>query len=593
MKIKSAFAISLALLFALFTFVPARSYADIILDVPSTYSTPQLAIDFGNSQFLASGSTGTKYIVAVAPGTYSGGIELKTGISSLQGEETARTIISGVTGTFTAAVTANALPGVVTFIGFTVINAPVGILVNNTEVHITNNVFANDAVANTGVQILGASSAAANVVNNTFFQNSTAVSTDQDVQIANNIFSNNTRNISLASASKVSANCFFPLPTLPNTDPTGSGPITESSINFVAISSRDFHLTQASLCTNASTTQQFGAFGGSNSDNIPFPVSILNASLESASSITISWSQNLAFDVTGQTTPVVPKGHYNIHFKFGESGSETTLSTLDSTITSTIISGLTVTAAAPAAPILYGLRYADQRLILNWTPVLEATGYIIHYEDLTAGTGVQTVEAGNVFTYVLAGLTNGHEYRVSVQSFTQAAYFFSVTAVDYTGNESDRSPEAVVRIGDIAESSESNPLTESPDRLAAAPDLPNKGCFIATAAYGSYSAAQVQALRDFRDRYLVTNSPGRAFVDWYYRYGPIGARYMNEHAWTKPVVRIALLPAVGTALFLVHAPAELKIAVLLIMTFLSLNLWFRKDKNVCRKEAQEAQKKTG
>jgi hypothetical protein len=79
----------------------------------------------------------------------------------------------------------------------------------------------------------------------------------------------------------------------------------------------------------------------------------------------------------------------------------------------------------------------------------------------------------------------------------------------------------------------------------------------------------VQALREFRDRYLVTNAPGRAFVDWYYRYGPIGAEFLNIHPWLKPVVRTTLMPAVAGALFMTKTSLLTKTAVLVLVMFVA------------------------
>jgi len=42
------------------------------------------------------------------------------------------------------------------------------------------------------------------------------------------------------------------------------------------------------------------------------------------------------------------------------------------------------------------------------------------------------------------------------------------------------------------------------------------GCFVATAAFGSPMARQVQWLRAFRDRILLSTGVGRGFVNWYY-----------------------------------------------------------------------------
>lgn len=71
------------------------------------------------------------------------------------------------------------------------------------------------------------------------------------------------------------------------------------------------------------------------------------------------------------------------------------------------------------------------------------------------------------------------------------------------------------------------------------------GCFIATAAYGSYFAPYVKILRNFRDMVLLTNSAGQAFVDWYYRTSPPIADFIAKSEFLKGSVRIMLLPLVG------------------------------------------------
>ncbi|MGB5924828.1 MAG: CFI-box-CTERM domain-containing protein [Dehalococcoidia bacterium] len=100
-------------------------------------------------------------------------------------------------------------------------------------------------------------------------------------------------------------------------------------------------------------------------------------------------------------------------------------------------------------------------------------------------------------------------------------------------------------------------------------------CFIATAAYGTPMAEEIETIREFRDGYLLTNPMGQALVDLYYRVSPPIAEFINEHPGLKPVVRAGLLPAVAMSAVAVNTTPGERMAIvgLLVLTLLAVTVW--------------------
>ena len=62
-------------------------------------------------------------------------------------------------------------------------------------------------------------------------------------------------------------------------------------------------------------------------------------------------------------------------------------------------------------------------------------------------------------------------------------------------------------------------------------------CFIATAAYGTSSAEEIDVLRGFRDRVMVRSDAGRDLIGFYYAASPPLAEYIARHEMVRTVVR--------------------------------------------------------
>lgn len=159
---------------------------------------------------------------------------------------------------------------------------------------------------------------------------------------------------------------------------------------------------------------------------------------------------------------------------------------------------------------------ADLTLAWDPNPDPPVEGYRVYY-GTRSYYYTSVIDVGNQTALTITGLLPG------------VTYFFSATAYSAAGDESYYSSEIVYTV---------------PGATVSSSGSGGGGCFIATAAYGSTLSPEVEILRAFRDRVLLTCGPGQSFVEWYYRVSPPIAAFIADHESLKMAVRLGLTPLV-------------------------------------------------
>ena len=101
------------------------------------------------------------------------------------------------------------------------------------------------------------------------------------------------------------------------------------------------------------------------------------------------------------------------------------------------------------------------------------------------------------------------------------------------------------------------------------------GCLIATAAYGSEMAPQVQLLREIRDNQLMNTESGKSFMsgfnELYYTFSPTIADMERENPMFKEIVKAGLTPMLSTLSIMENANSESEVLGL-GLSVIALNL---------------------
>ncbi|MBA7709639.1 hypothetical protein ES703_118561 [subsurface metagenome] len=318
-------------------------------------------------------------------------------------------------------------------------------------------------------------------------------------------------------------------------------PTTDSSGNYSAVVNIGWSGTVTPTKVGYTFSPQSRDYSGVNSNQLNQDYTATAVTFVVSGSIKTSGDEGIegvsvTFSNSGGTATTNSSGSYSHLINYGWSGTATPSK-----------NGYTFTPSSRDYPGVTS-DYANQ----------DYTGSIGQCElTIVAESGGTTQPSPGIYTY-------DYGTQVTITALPNSGYQFARWSGDDSGTTN---PITVTMDGDksitaIFSTTDSGGGTSSGD---SGPEGGGGGCFIATAAYGSPMHPHVDVLRDFRDRYLMTNELGRALVNLYYRYSPSFAEIIAEHRVLKIAVQVNLMPLVILSVSMVHLGPVDTVAMLLII----------------------------
>jgi len=162
------------------------------------------------------------------------------------------------------------------------------------------------------------------------------------------------------------------------------------------------------------------------------------------------------------------------------------------------------------------------------------TAYLYALEISSTGGGSVLIPGEGTFTY-------DPGTKVDLVAITEGFYYF----YEWTGD-----------VGTIADVNSAATNITMNDDYSITADFrfgPFGWCFIATAAYGTDTAEEIDILREFRDSVLLPSGLGARFVSFYYRTSPPIADFISRHEVLRTAVRVGFVDPIVKILTWSHA----------------------------------------
>ena len=174
------------------------------------------------------------------------------------------------------------------------------------------------------------------------------------------------------------------------------------------------------------------------------------------------------------------------------------------------------------------------KINLSYNPaIVNVTNYTLGDFDNFDNTDISTAQEGYVVIWVIKapGALSGNKTVANVE----------LTAVSSAHDTSDLNISIIALKDDAGDEVTDRSKEVGTFTILGGPTPTPSACFIATAAYGTPLHEDIDALRDFRDEYLMTNPLGRAFVKIYYATSPPIADVIRASEGLRTIVREGLV----------------------------------------------------